>query len=234
MRSASPSCCPVSRGPLHYFRVGDRFIHGSGTLLFYPVDHPAGVAMAKRRVWGAREKDLYTLAAAFLSSKGDKQTEIAEKLDIHQSEVSGLLQLARDEKHCRKEANPTLTPPKEAEALWEDAQAKFGKCLSRDEFLHHLRQFDANGTERLRTVTVVRGNPDNFHPSVTEAIKSVLLRGDVVGVTWGRTMRSLVELLKATIREPIRPTNAVQFVPLCGEPLKDRHDPPHFSSSLLA
>jgi hypothetical protein len=189
--------------------------------------------MKKRRVWGAREKDLYTLAAAFLSSRGDRQTQIADKLQINQSEVSRLLQLARDN-HWLKDAHPVFTPTREAEALWEAARAKFAKFLSPDVLLQQLRALEAKGKPRLRAVTVVRGNPGNFHPSVTEAIKGVLERGSVVGVTWGRTMRSLVDLLKGTIREPIRTASPIRFVPLCGEPLKDRHDPLNYSSSLLA
>jgi DNA-binding transcriptional regulator LsrR (DeoR family) len=190
--------------------------------------------MAKRRVWGAREREMFTLAAAYLSSQGEKQTDIAAKLGVNQSEVSRLLHRARDVKHWLKEAAPVLTLTKEAEALWPEAQARFAKYLSRDDLLKRLRALDASGRDRLRVVTVVRGNPANFHPSVTEAIKDVLRRGSVVGVTWGRTVRNLVDLLKETIREPIRPGDPVQFVPLCGEPLKERRDVSHYSSSMLA
>src|SRR5262249_54387810 len=112
--------------------------------------------MAKRRVWVARDKILYTLAAAYLSSKGDKQTDIAAKLEVNQSEVSRMLQEAI-KRNWLKMANPVFSPTKDVEALWQAAQAKFAKFLSSNDLLQQLKELEGEEA-RLRAVTVVRGS----------------------------------------------------------------------------
>lgn len=188
--------------------------------------------MAQRRTRKPQDKELYVLAAAYLASKGDNQTQIADKLQINQAEVSRLLKIAIDEKKWLKKVPPIFTP-RGAEAKWETAKTKFAQFLSDNALRTKLQALEERPGKRLRSVVVIRNHPDNFHPSVTETIKDVLQRGTVVGMTWGRTMRNLVDLLKETLDEPIRKDNPIQFLPLCGEPLKDRHDPVNFSSSAL-
>ncbi|MFO0844735.1 MAG: hypothetical protein U0797_20450 [Gemmataceae bacterium] len=187
--------------------------------------------MSPRRTRNDTEKQQYALAAAYLASLGDTQTEIGEKLEIKQPEVSRLLRLAEGRKWLTYR-DPAFDP-KGVEELWEAAQAKFAKFLSPKGLLEKLQRLQPGGVPRLRSVTVIRHQQGTFHPSVTEAIKAVLHRAAVVGVTWGRTMYDALQIFEKTLQQPIRVANPIQFVPLCGEPMMDVLDPLHYSSSAL-
>lgn len=188
--------------------------------------------MKKRKTWSTHDKNLYTLAAAYLRSRGDTQKQIADKLEINQSEVSRMLQQA-ELKRWLKPANPVFDPGKD-EGLWEQARTRWSRYLSSSQLLTKLQALEPPGRKRLRLVTPVPiTSTGDFQPAVTAAIQQVFLRASLVGVTWGRTIRNLVDLLVQTIATPIRANDPVGFVPLCGEPLKDRIDPLAYSSSNL-
>jgi hypothetical protein len=71
-------------------------------------------------------------------------------------------------------------------------------------------------------------------PSVVDIITDRLSRIKVVGVSWGQDDQSPRRDARRTHPRSPRGQDPIQFVPLCGEPLKDRVNPLRYSSSALA
>jgi DNA-binding transcriptional regulator LsrR (DeoR family) len=167
------------------------------------------------------EQEQLVLVAAYLASEGKKQREIGVALGVSQPEVSRLLEAARTRK-LLVPARPILT------CTEEERQEVVTRFFSSGAILDRLRKLEGRFAGTLRRVTVAHSDR-----SRCETLAALLGEAHVVGVTWGGTIRRTVEMLRDHLPEPSR-TGAVQFVPLCGEPLRDWHDPVQYSSTALA
>lgn len=187
------------------------------------------------------EKDVlvYAVAAAYLRGTGMLQKGIADALGINQPDVSRYLKDA-EERGWLRFLNPEFVHPVGDERqFWDEANAKF---FTNPSVLERLKERFPEGAARLRRVTVLHGEAkeeigeekEEIHLSVVDTIRTLLSDVDIVGVTWGRTINRLVATLRTQITVPPRSQNPIQFVPLCGEPLKDRSEPIKYSSSALS
>jgi len=178
-----------------------------------------------------QEAALYTIAAAWLRSRGLRQEEISSQLAITQPEVSRLLKRAQEE-NWLEVLPPKFRCPKSARPLWELAQTRFFAC---PKVYGKLRASQIKGESVLQRVTLVQSTPDEtFSSSIIDVVTERLSGVSMAGVTWGRTMSGLVSMLRDHASLVPRPNRPIQFVPMCGEPLKDRVDPLKYSSSALA
>jgi DNA-binding transcriptional regulator LsrR (DeoR family) len=177
------------------------------------------------------DPDLHAIAAAYLSSQGQSQADIAKSLLISQSAVSRLMK-TEIAKRCLTTPDPVFTCPKDDQVLWEKAQSKFFPAT---ELLDSLKPTCREGPSLLRQVRIIYGTTeDSFGPAVVPAVQEVIAGARIVGVTWGRTISGLLRTLQAHLAAPIKPEPPLTIFPLCGEPLKHRSDPLRFSSSNLA
>ena len=175
------------------------------------------------------DRALFVAAAAKLRSDDRKQQEIARILGVSQPEVSRLLVEARGK---WLEKAPRFLPADQA--LWRAAEERF---FSTAETRDHLHKVFPEGGKRLHRVTVLHGaSYGHIDPNAAQVIYALLGDAASVGVTWGRTISSLVQALRERATEiPTRGSaDRLEFVPLCGEPLMDVRDPSRHSSSVLA
>jgi DNA-binding transcriptional regulator LsrR (DeoR family) len=177
------------------------------------------------------DPDLYALAAAYLRGQGQSQDAIARSLEISQSAVWRLLN-GEIAKRCLTVSAPVFACPKEMQALWFQAQAKF---FPSSELLDKLKARCRNGSSFLQRALVIYGAVDGgYGPAIVPAIQDVIARAKILGVTFGRTISELIATLQAHLAAPLRTQAPITIFPLCGEPLKDRVDPHRYSSSALA
>lgn len=199
-------------------------------MMVKPGRGPAGGRAMPRRKDHDEEK-LYALGAGYLAGEGLKQRDIAHRLGTSQPEVSRLLQVA--EKAGWLERRPPLFHGAQLDpALWAEAQARF---FSSGALLEKLAEHEREVRGALVGVTVFHGGDEEpFSRAAAVALEELLRRAAVVGVSWGRTLRRMVDALRQhavphTLRE-----GRIELVPLCGEPLQARQDPLTFSSTALA
>jgi DNA-binding transcriptional regulator LsrR (DeoR family) len=175
--------------------------------------------------------DMFALAAAYLRSENKLQEEIAEILKISQPEVSRLLKRAVKKKWLDYPA-PHFNCTDEIREVWERAHARF---FSSEKLLERLRAVEPAGAARLKKVSIFHAGSDgHFNRTVLPVMELIFAQASIVGVTWGRTVNGLVNVLRGHLPGPLRANHPIQFVPLCGEPLKDLNDHLEHSSSALA
>jgi DNA-binding transcriptional regulator LsrR (DeoR family) len=176
--------------------------------------------------------DEYSLAAAFLRSDGHSQLEIADRLAISQPDVSRYLERAKS-KSWLQELNPRFTVPDEQVEKWNLAKNRF---FSGEELYECLVRRFPGSSRFLRKVTLVHSlNQGHFGPSLVAAVCGLIADVTYCGITWGRTIRHLAELLEQASHggHQVR-DRPIQFIPLCGEPLLYDGDPGEYSSSRLS
>src|SRR5271165_1566627 len=180
----------------------------------------------------AVDREVFVAAAAKLRSVGTPQRNIAEQLDVSQGEVSRLLEDARRTGWLAE--NPEFK--KADDAVWNLAEQYF---FSAARTLDRLRAtFErTDGGKLLNRATLIDVLPGgSIAPASARIVAALLGQAHLVGVTWGNTLSGLVDALGKLVEAPRRrgATHQVQFVPLCGEPLRDPGDPSNHSSSVLA
>jgi DNA-binding transcriptional regulator LsrR (DeoR family) len=179
----------------------------------------------------ALDQELLALAAAYLRGQGKRQKDIAKNLKISQPEVSRLLKHALKKKWLAYPA-PLFTCPDDKKELWQRSRERF---FSSEKLLTKLQAHEPKDTPRLRKIAIYHGGPDGqFDRTVLPAMSAVLDRVRVLGVTWGRTICNLLNVLREHLPGPVRTDDPIRVVPLCGEPLKDLESRLEHSSSALA
>src|SRR5207302_1058849 len=104
--------------------------------------------------------------------------------------------------------------------LWLRTREKFFRPKA---LVDKFKECRPDGDSLLQQVHVVYVNPDEkLGRSVVEVVEQIIGRVSSVGVTWGRTISGLESALRSYMSGPWRQSNPVRFVPLCGEPLKER------------
>jgi DNA-binding transcriptional regulator LsrR (DeoR family) len=167
-------------------------------------------------------------AVAFERSCGKYQEGIAGALGISQPEVSRLLAKAKETGWL---GSPSFTPVNPD--IWQQAQERF---YSTTALCNELRRRFGRLGQRLHRVSLLHtGKDGRIEASGVGIFNALLGEAESVGVTWGRTISYIVDVLRQrTADMPTRQRKAtVTFVPLCGEPLADG-DPGSHSSSVLA
>jgi DNA-binding transcriptional regulator LsrR (DeoR family) len=178
------------------------------------------------------------LAVAYLHTTGMRQVDIAEFLNITQTMASRLL----------REVKGSYTQHVFLENKLDDATWKRVKHLCRpnriiavveqlataamkDPPQVHLVSFgdQEGGSHSERSGTFA----SHAAPIVRELLLHVSTR---VGVAWGMTLWRTTQALRAFVgQRPLRPSNPLEFVPLCGDPLIDPSmEPADFTSSRIA
>lgn len=171
------------------------------------------------------DNELIVAAAILRCEDGLTQEQIANRLGLNQPAVSRLLEQAR--RKAWLNPNPQLTCPDVG--LVTKARAKLRTASRLAETLRQL----VPANEGLRHVTPVDTVDGVLGSTVVAVFKELLVGVSRVGVTWGRTIRNLTSELKKC-ESTLRRASPIQFVPLCGEPLRDRTDPVKYSSSAIA
>jgi DNA-binding transcriptional regulator LsrR (DeoR family) len=202
----------------------------------------------------SEERDRKALAVAALRSQGKNQKQIEAMLNIPQPEVSRLLAYAQGEKHWLRPANPVLTC--DDQRLLQEVHSTYlsyqkivsnlqGRGLSPGRFLagvslpyQHLldrlqRLAPADGAV-LRNIAVFWCKDGRFDEAAARRVAELLRQTQVLGVTWGRTLKKFVQLLRRYLLHHRPALGPLRLVPLCGEPLKDRSNPLRYSSTHLA
>jgi DNA-binding transcriptional regulator LsrR (DeoR family) len=173
----------------------------------------------------SEELRMRAMAAAKLRSDGALQIRIADALGVSQPEVSRLLKLAEAEGWLDY-PSPTFKPDEELLKIVEEryfsGRDVYDKLIVLDE--HRF----------LRKVRVIQTQDELFQPSIAKVVGELISNANAVGVTWGRTIGRLVEALTKYLDRTATLSSPIRFVPLCGEPLKDRLNPTQYSSTSLA
>ena len=207
---------------------------------------------------------VHAAAAACLRGAGMLQKEIADTLKITQPAVSRHLKEAEGRGWIKFLDPRFIPPAGEDGHVWEKAQARFftnrsiqeglkarfpigAGRLRRVTVLHgepeedrpataekELTSAAVYGDGRLRVAEELATAEKELTSAAVHTIRTLLSKVEIVGVTWGRTISRLVRTLGAHIHDAPRGQDPIRFVPLCGEPLKDRFEPIKFSSSALA
>lgn len=183
----------------------------------------------------ARSKRLTDEAAqkaAVLASEGLKQPAIASRLRFSQATVSRLLKYAEKRDWLVKRPQCTL----ELSRIHELRQLIYGEGLEkklrslrgrRGGPLLDVRIFDSGDkayTERLELLAAAAA------PYIGKELFPKMHR---VGVTWGVTLRFLIDKLEAIYQIPPRKENPIHFFPTCGDPPEVQTDAHRSSSSLV-
>src|SRR5207253_1083608 len=152
------------------------------------------------------DPDMYAVAAAYLSGKGESQEQIADILNVSQPAVCRLLN-GPVAKSCLKISNPEFSCPKELQPLWDKAQTTFFPCT---DLLEKLQATCRNGRSFLQKVVLVYGHAgEGIGPAVVPAVEDVLGKAGILGITWGKTISDLIEMLQVHLRAPLRSQNPV-------------------------
>lgn len=179
------------------------------------------------------EMDMLAMAAAKLSSEGLSQRRIAKELGCTYVDVNRFLERAKIKGWLRVVAPEFMVPDRD-KGLWEQVYARF---FAGTDLLSKLQQHEARETPRLKKIWIFHGGQDtHFDRTVMPAIEEIFAQASVVGVTWGRRVAGLVDFLRAHLSAPMRkpPQPKLEFIPLCGEPIKQEEVHLEDSSTALA
>jgi DNA-binding transcriptional regulator LsrR (DeoR family) len=184
------------------------------------------------------EKDIELLACAYLAGEQKTQVEIATALGLSQATVSRLLREARKEflrdevRFLREKVNAETME----KVIYRVSRRELGKELHNLSLKHAgirgpiLRVFP--GGAKQGTVGGAESHLQEFSRQAAPFIRDLLLRIDLCGVSWGRTLSGLVSALQRILISPPRVDAPIKVIPLAGEPLGKA--PSSFSSSSLA
>lgn len=185
------------------------------------------------------ERDRRALQAAFLRARHNlSQEEIAKLLGgVSQSHVSRLLNHASDKgwlvtelRFDDRNVSPAmmreiehLLEPRRLVARFEDIRSKTGQMTPT------VRVFDSGSDSPTSGAFGIRIK--RFGRSAAGRLEELLRRSSIVGVTWGRTVSSLIDGLEAANRSP-RGDAQPTFAPVSAELITLAA--PGYSSTLLA
>jgi DNA-binding transcriptional regulator LsrR (DeoR family) len=167
--------------------------------------------------------------AAVLAAAGRSTADIEIALHVSQPTVSRLLRLARDRRYLETRCTLPVSQIREIESLLH-----VGKALTKH----------PAWSKRLIDVKIVSNTPPaGARPSTTtqwrafaagaaDHVLTLLPRATQIGVTWGRVLQGLVDVIEQQMRERPPFEDAVVF-PVCGDPPQIARAPER-SSSLLA
>ena len=162
------------------------------------------------------QKKLDAAAAAKLYSEGKSQEDIGTLLGLSQSVVSRRLKDARDEGWLVK-ARPTFH---EERLSSEDISAIKARLHTPDRMLRLLQAVREGGSQIHPDVRVFPGaDIDDFAKFSAEHVRGLLVKANVCGVSWGRSLATVVAHIRRRGSGAVRKEEPIQFVPLCGEPL---------------
>ncbi len=184
----------------------------------------------KPRAATPKAPNLLVVAAAFFASEGKTQQQIGAIIGRCQPEVSRLLNRA-------EELGYLVTPRPQLHCTPDLLDAVRQRFCSSAELLAQLQRLEEQSPDRpaggpcvLRRVTIAHNNR-----VLGELLEEVFHAARCIGVSWGRTISHTLGVLRGHLAErPPRKGDPVEFLPLCGEPLRDRHDPVRYSSTFLA
>ncbi len=173
--------------------------------------------------------------AALLTSQGLTQKDIANLLDLSQSTVSRRLNEARDarilesvcrlSKQRRSELMEEIHAPNLAQRLKEMSEGA--------ELIQELLIFNSGASGKTRSRQEYERRTERFASQVATYLHNEVFPNiDHMGVTWGHTLRKVVDQLQAIRgrRRLKRPS----FVPVCGDPPDVSLDPMRSSSLLVS
>ncbi len=182
--------------------------------------------MQQPRETKSRVNESLVVAAAVLASAGHMQNAIGSALRIPQPKVSRLLKIAQ-ERGWLEPRPPELKLGEIPEALYATAQRYF----SPPELSRTIQDHAPDG--HRCNICVLHPERELFWLAAAGKVADILRRAQVVGVTWGHTIKCIADQLVLT--RPDTSVSTPSFIPLCGEPVFviNKGDP-HISSSLLA
>jgi DNA-binding transcriptional regulator LsrR (DeoR family) len=177
-------------------------------------------------------KDFNAQRAAYLFAEhGLAQGEIGRMLGgLSQSVVSRLLKHAEERKWLERRYRfiPEGLPAERLEYL--------RRLVEPNQLIDRLSAVESRTGVRVRDVHVVDSGStgtsakaiaqrqSRFGRAGARTVADLLLRSDVFGVTWGRTISHVVDALREIA--PVRATGrAIRFVPVCGEPQHEKSNP---------
>lgn len=155
------------------------------------------------------EENVLKMAVAKLRTTAGTQVGIAEALGVSQSRVSRLL-ASNEWVAQRWEFNGDSLAPE----VWALAKQRYfdGKPV---------RDALEDPSGRLLQVHIVDLRDGKMTDEVAKLIIAAILRARFVGITWGRTMAALADLIRRNMHDRTA-EERITFVPLCGEALNER------------